>query len=72
MTRNSIAKRAREMSERDEEIDAAWDEEIERRVRQIDSGEVKTISWEEVREKAYSRLNALRKASPACCSFIRP
>jgi putative addiction module component (TIGR02574 family) len=58
------------MIERNEEIDAAWDEEIERRVRQIDSGDVKTISWEEVREKAYSRLNALRMASPARCSFI--
>jgi putative addiction module component (TIGR02574 family) len=49
------------MSERDEEVDAAWDEEIERRVQQIDSGEVKTISWEEVRAKGHSRLNDLRK-----------
>jgi len=32
------------MSERDEEIEAAWDEEVERRVQQIDSGEVKTTS----------------------------
>ncbi len=56
MTRSSIAKRAREMIERDEEIDTAWDEEAERRVQQIDSAEVKTISWEEVRAKVYACL----------------
>ena len=44
------------MNERDEEIEAAWDEEIERRVRQIDRGEVKTIRWEEVRAKIFARL----------------
>lgn len=43
------------MSEHDEEVQAAWAEEIERRVRQIDSGEVTTIPWEEVRAKAYAR-----------------
>jgi putative addiction module component (TIGR02574 family) len=45
------------MSECDEEVEAAWDEEIERRVRQIESDEVKTIPWEEVRAKAYARLS---------------
>jgi len=45
------------MSERDEEVEAAWDEEVERRVRQIDSGEVKTIPWEEVRAKVFARLH---------------
>jgi putative addiction module component (TIGR02574 family) len=44
----------------DEDVEVAWAEEIERRVRQIDSGEVKTIPWEEVREKLYARLNARR------------
>jgi putative addiction module component (TIGR02574 family) len=29
--------------EPDEDVEAAWAEEVERRVRQIDSGEVKTI-----------------------------
>jgi putative addiction module component (TIGR02574 family) len=38
------------------EIEAAWAEEIERRIRQIDSGEVATIPWEEVRAKLYARL----------------
>ena len=35
------------MSDRDEDVEAAWDEEVERRVRQIDGGEVKTIAWED-------------------------
>lgn len=61
MMQSSIARKARSMSERDEGVEAAWEEEIERRVQEIDSGEVKTISWEEVRAKAYSRLNDVRK-----------
>jgi len=51
------------MSERDEEIEAAWDEEIERRVGQIDRGEVMTIPWEEVRAKAHSRLHERQGSS---------
>jgi putative addiction module component (TIGR02574 family) len=43
-------------SERDEGVEAAWAEEVERRIRQIDSGEVKTIPWEEVRAKLHARL----------------
>jgi len=46
--------------EPDEDVEAAWAEEIERRVRQIDAGEVKTIPWEEVRAKLYARLNERR------------
>ena len=30
-----------------EEVDAAWDAEIARRIRQVDSGEVECIPWEE-------------------------
>jgi putative addiction module component (TIGR02574 family) len=41
----------------DEGVEAAWAEEIERRVRQIDSGEVKTIPWGDVRAKLYARLH---------------
>jgi len=51
--------------ERDEGVEAAWAEEIERRVRQIDRGEVKTIPWEEVRTKLYARLNEDRKTPSA-------
>jgi hypothetical protein len=45
--------------ESDEGVEAAWAEEIERRIRQIDSGEIKTISWEEVRAKLYARLHVI-------------
>ncbi|HEX2060362.1 MAG TPA: addiction module protein [Thermoanaerobaculia bacterium] len=46
--------------EPDADVEAAWAEEIERRIRQIDSGEVKTIPWEEVRAKLYARLHDRR------------
>jgi putative addiction module component (TIGR02574 family) len=31
-----------------EEVEAAWDEEIARRIRQIDAGEVECVPWETV------------------------
>jgi putative addiction module component (TIGR02574 family) len=37
-----------------EDVEAAWAEEVERRVREIDRGEVKTIPWEDVRAKLYA------------------
>jgi putative addiction module component (TIGR02574 family) len=40
----------------EEEIEAAWDAEIERRVREVDSGEVQLIPGEQVMEKMRSRL----------------
>ncbi|MBV9068690.1 MAG: addiction module protein [Acidobacteria bacterium] len=43
--------------EPDPDIEAAWAEEIERRVRQIDSGEVKLIPWEQVRAELFSRTS---------------
>jgi putative addiction module component (TIGR02574 family) len=46
--------------EPDEDVEAAWSEEIERRIRQIDSGEVKTIPWEDVRAKLHARLHDKR------------
>jgi putative addiction module component (TIGR02574 family) len=44
----------------DEDVEAAWAEEIERRVRQIDSGEVATIPWKQVRAELFARLNDKR------------
>ena len=32
------------------EVELAWQQEIERRLNQIDSGKVKCIPWEEVRD----------------------
>jgi putative addiction module component (TIGR02574 family) len=46
--------------EPDEDVEAAWAEEVERRIRQIDSGEVKTIPWEQMRAELYARLNDKR------------
>ena len=42
--------------EPDEGVEAAWAQEIERRVREIDTGDVKTIPWSEVRAKLHARL----------------
>ena len=39
-----------------EEIDAAWAEEIERRIREIDEGKVETIDGKLVMERLRSRL----------------
>ncbi|PYX09897.1 MAG: addiction module component, family protein [Acidobacteria bacterium] len=35
----------------DVDADAAWQQEITRRLHEVQSGEVKTIPWEEVRQK---------------------
>ena len=37
-------------------LQAAWDEEIKRRIEEIDSGEVKLIPWEEVQAELHARL----------------
>jgi len=49
-----------ESLESDQDVEAAWAEEIERRVRQLDSGQVKTIPWQQVRTELFARLNAKR------------
>jgi putative addiction module component (TIGR02574 family) len=46
--------------EADQDVEVAWAEEIERRIRQIDSGEVKTIPWAEVRARLHARLHDRR------------
>jgi len=40
----------------DEGAEEAWEQEISRRIADIDSGKAKMIPWEEVREKLLSRL----------------
>jgi putative addiction module component (TIGR02574 family) len=44
-------------SHSDEEVDAAWAAEIERRVAELEAGTVKSIPWEEVRRRLLDRLN---------------
>lgn len=40
----------------DEDAEAAWQEEIARRIEDLRTGRVKTVSWAEVRKKALLRL----------------
>ena len=39
-----------------EEVDAAWDAEIAGRIRQVDSGEVECIPWEEAMAELGAKL----------------
>lgn len=43
-------------------VEAAWAEEIERRVRQLESGEVAAIAWEDVLKSLQADENAGKKA----------
>jgi len=40
----------------DHEVEAAWSEEIARRIRELESGAVKAIPWEEVRRRISAKL----------------
>jgi putative addiction module component (TIGR02574 family) len=40
----------------DEGVLAAWDEEIKKRIADLNSGEAKTIPWEEVRQRNLAKL----------------
>jgi len=39
-------------------VESAWIVEIERRMEALDSGETKTVSWDEVKERLYKNMNA--------------
>lgn len=39
-------------------VEAAWLQEIERRMESLDTGEAKTVPWEEVKERLYKKINA--------------
>ena len=45
-------------SVRDSGVEAAWLVEIERRIKELDSGEVEGIPWEKVRERILRRIDA--------------
>jgi putative addiction module component (TIGR02574 family) len=38
-------------------VDAAWSEEIRRRLAEIDSGAVELVSWDEVRAELFGRAS---------------
>lgn len=40
----------------DEGAETAWEQEIARRIAELDSGRAKTVSWEEVRGRISSKL----------------
>jgi len=40
----------------DEGVLAAWDEEIKKRIADLESGKAKTIPWEEVRQRNLAKL----------------
>ena len=40
----------------DEQVIAAWDDEVKKRIVDLDSGRAKTISWEEVRQRNLAKL----------------
>ena len=37
-------------------VEASWNEEIARRIEDLDSGKAKTVPWEEVRHRISSKL----------------
>jgi putative addiction module component (TIGR02574 family) len=41
----------------DPEVDAAWQAEVMRRLHEVQSGKVATISWEEVQQKGRTLLD---------------
>jgi putative addiction module component (TIGR02574 family) len=41
----------------DQDVDAAWQQEVARRLHEVQSGEVKTVPWEEVQRKGYTLLH---------------
>jgi putative addiction module component (TIGR02574 family) len=47
----------------DPDVDAAWQEEVARRRRDIQSGKVKSIAWEEVQRKGSTLLHGEYTAS---------
>ena len=44
-----------EREQPDRDLEAAWKVEIQRRIRELDSGDVKTIPWEEVKTRLFQR-----------------
>ncbi len=42
----------------DPDIELAWQQEIDKRLSEIDKGVVKCIPWEEVRDRLYKNANA--------------
>jgi putative addiction module component (TIGR02574 family) len=48
----------------DQDIEAAWSKEIERRVAEIDAGTVELVPWEEVRAELFGAIAAETLSQP--------
>ncbi len=46
--------------EPDADVEQAWREEVARRLAALDSGEMATIPWEQVRDELFNRLSERR------------
>jgi putative addiction module component (TIGR02574 family) len=58
----------------DQDVDAASQQEVVRRLHEVQSGEVKTVPWEEVRRKGRTLLHgesAASVSSPSGAPFLR-
>jgi putative addiction module component (TIGR02574 family) len=44
----------------DEDVDRAWQIEIEKRIRDLDSGVARSIPWEDFRDRLYRNANVQR------------
>ncbi|HKW15989.1 MAG TPA: addiction module protein [Terriglobales bacterium] len=42
----------------DKDVHVAWEEEIERRIRQLDTGQAKTVTWTQLRERNLAKLRS--------------
>jgi putative addiction module component (TIGR02574 family) len=49
-----------EPGEHDDDVDAAWESEIERRLGQVDRGEAKLLEWRESAERVQKALKQRR------------
>ncbi|HEX3119571.1 MAG TPA: addiction module protein [Candidatus Acidoferrum sp.] len=47
----------------DDNVEAAWDEEIARRIADFDSGKSKSVPWEEVQARISARLSNAKQGS---------
>lgn len=47
---------AQRLKASDKTVEQAWDDEILRRIQELDSGKAKTIPWEKVRRRIAAKL----------------
>ena len=48
----------------DTDVEQAWQEDVQRRLQQVERGEVKTIPWEEVQRRLQWQVNSPSRFTP--------